>query len=119
MMIDGTKIELTDSSLTVLLHLMVAHRMGGIVHKSDLGAREEQGFKGISILRNEIKPGLGLHSDIIENDYHGNYNLSADVTIGECATDKLLKIGDARISALARRLQNHPSKKQKKSEGNS
>ena len=39
--------------------------------------------------------------DIIKNDYHGNYSLVDDVRVGECAVDKLIKIGDQTISQLA------------------
>lgn len=97
-------VQLTDNSLKVLLHLMVGKQKGDLVHKRDLGAAEEQGFKGISILRNELKGVLG-NLDIIKNHYHGNYSLESNVIIGECAVDKLLQIGDRTISSLARQLQ--------------
>jgi len=100
-------VELTDNSLKVLLHLMVGKQKGDLVHKRDLGAAEEQGFKGISILRNELKGVLG-NVDIIKNHYHGNYSLEANVIVGECAVDKLLEIGDKTLSSLARQLQHHP-----------
>ena len=74
------------------------------MHKIDLGATADQGFKGISILRNELKPALG-GVDIIKNHYHGNYSLVDNVTIGECAVDELFKIGDSTISGLAKQLQ--------------
>ena len=100
----GSKpVELTDNSLKVLLHLMVGKQKGDLVHKRDLGAEEEQGFKGISILRNELKGVLG-NVAIIKNHYHGNYSLEANVIIGECDVDKLLEIGDKTISSLARQL---------------
>lgn len=102
--IASKSVDLPDASLKVLLHLMVAQRKGETVHKIDLGATADQGFKGISTLRNELKPALG-GVDIIKNDYHGNYSLVDDVRIGECAVDKLLKIGDRTISRLATELQ--------------
>lgn len=103
-MIGQTSLELTDSLLRLVLHLMVAHGDGGGVHKRDLGANAEQGFKGISNLRNELKPALGPDIDIIENDYHGTYSLTDVVKIGHCDIKKLLAIGDATISELANRL---------------
>lgn len=103
-MVGHTRLQLTDSSLRVLLHLMVAHRLGGPVHKRDLGANNEQGFKGISILRAELKPALADGVDIIDNDYHGNYCLSAGVRIGEVDTKALDDIGDQRIAELAAQL---------------
>lgn len=111
-------VQLTDNSLKVLLRLMVARQKGALVHKRDLGAAEDQGFKGISILRNELKGALG-NVDIIKNHYHGNYSLESNVTAGECAADKLLLIGDITISALAKLLQNQTPGTPKKSEGNS
>jgi DNA-binding response OmpR family regulator len=106
-------VDLTDASLKILLHLMVAKRKGSPVHKVDLGATSEQGFKGISILRYELKPVLaGI--DIIKSHYHGYYSLVDNVTIGECAVDKLLDIDDKTVSSLATQLQDQapdPSKK--------
>jgi DNA-binding response OmpR family regulator len=99
-------VDLTDASIKVLLHLMLAQLKQTTVNKVDLGATADQGFKGISILRNELKPALG-GIDIIKNHYHGNYSFTDVVTIGECAFDKLLDIGDATISALATELQRH------------
>jgi FixJ family two-component response regulator len=116
--IASKSVNLPDASLKVLLRLMVAQRKGDPVHKIDLGATADQGFKGISTLRYELKPVLG-QVDIIKNDYHGNYRLADDVRIGECAVDELLKIGDATISALAKQLQHQASHRTKKSEGNS
>jgi DNA-binding response OmpR family regulator len=101
--IASKSVDLPNASLKVLLRLMVAQRKGEPVHKIDLGATADQGFKGISTLRNELKPALG-GTDIIKNDYHGNYSLAEDVRIGECAVDKLLKIGDHTISQLATKL---------------
>jgi DNA-binding response OmpR family regulator len=106
-------VDLTDASLKVLLHLMVAQRKGAPVHKVDLGATADQGFKGISILRNELKPVLA-GVDIIKNHYHGLYSFEDNVTIGECAVDKLLKIGDKTISSLAAQLQQQSTGRPKK-----
>lgn len=116
--IASTAVNLTDASLKILLHLMVAQRKGTFVHKVDLGAKTEQGFKGISNLRNELRPVLG-DVEIIRNDYHGNYCFEPSVMIGECAIEKLLAVGDKIISELAKLLQNQESRLPKKSEGNS
>ena len=110
-------VDLPDFTLKVLLHLMVAQRKGEPVNKRDMGATEDQGFKGISILRNELKPILGS-TDIIKNHYHGDYSFEPGVTIGECAVAKLHEIGDKTISDLAKLLQNQVPRS-KKSEGNS
>jgi CheY-like chemotaxis protein len=103
-MIGRTAVDLPDSLLKLLLHLIVAHGDGGGVHKTDLGANAEQGFKGISNLRNALKPALGSVADIITNDYHGTYRLTDRVRVGSCDIQKLLAIGDATISELANRL---------------
>ncbi len=105
--IAGKPVELTDNSLKVLLRLMVGKQKGSLVHKRDLGASEDQGFKGVSILRNELKGVVG-NVDIIKNHYHGNYGFGPNVIIGECAVGKLFEIGDKTISSLARHLQ-HPA----------
>lgn len=109
----GKAVNLTDASLKVLLHLMVAHRKGEAVHKVDLGAKDDQGFKGISNLRNELRQVLGS-TEIINNDYHGNYNFADKVKIAECDVDKLAGIGDTTISKLAMQLQPQRHKRNKK-----
>jgi DNA-binding response OmpR family regulator len=96
-------LELTDASLRLLLHLMVAQRKGVVVNKVDLGARAETGFKGVSNLRNELKPILGS-VNIIKSHYYGNYSFQTGVIIGSCAVDKLLEIGDKTIADLAKLL---------------
>lgn len=103
-MIGRTPVNLTDSLVRLLLHLIVAKGDGSGVHKRDLGAKDEQGFKGISNLKHELQPALGPDIDIIANDHHGTYTLSENVKIGSCDTQKLLGIGDATISRLANRL---------------
>jgi DNA-binding response OmpR family regulator len=110
-------IPLPEKSLKVLLHLMVAHVTGALVHKSTLGAKGDQGFKDISRLRQELKPALEDGVDIIKTDYHGNFSLTENVTIGNCDVDKLTSIGDRQISALAAQLRNELEARQPKSEG--
>jgi DNA-binding response OmpR family regulator len=103
-MIGRTAVDLTDSMVRLLLQLIVAKGDDGGVHKADLGAKDEQGFKGISNLKHELKPALGPDIDIISNDHHGTYTLIDNVKIGSCDTQKLLAIGDVTISKLASRL---------------
>ena len=108
-MVGHAPVDLTDASLKVLLRLMVGLRKGTHVHKTDFGSTEDQGFKGVSNLRNELKPALG-GADIIKNHYHGHYSFTDQVTIGECTIDNLVRIGDAKISDLAMQLDTPPSK---------
>lgn len=97
-------LELTDGSLKILLRLLVAHREGKGVHKIDLGANPDQGFRGISVLREALKVALPTGADIIDNDYHGTYTLTSDVVLVSCNIDNLRAIGDREISDLADRL---------------
>jgi DNA-binding response OmpR family regulator len=117
-MVGSRPIDLTDSSLRVLLELMVARGVGTGVHKRTLGASDDQGFKGVSVLREALKPVLSDGINIIDNDYHGNYWLTENVRIGSCDTERLEKIGDSRISKLAQKLRLQLKATHPKSEGN-
>jgi DNA-binding response OmpR family regulator len=111
--IGGKRVELTNASLKVLLQLMVGHQKRELVHKRDLGAKAEQGFKGISILRHELKSALGT-TNIIKNDHHGNYRLEAGIKIGPYAVEKLVELGDKTISELAKLLRHKKPSRSKK-----
>jgi DNA-binding response OmpR family regulator len=100
-------VNLTDASLKMLLHLMVAKRNGKRVNKIDMGAKVGDGLRGISVLRNELKQILGDVA-IIKSLYHGDYTLVDEVTIGECAVDQLIKIENRDISDLAKLLRKFP-----------
>ena len=97
--------DLPNRSLRVLLHLMVAKLAGRSVHKTELGARDDQGFKGISELRDDLKPALADGTNIIVNLYHGFYRLTDQVAIGPCDLSVLLAIDEAPITELARELE--------------
>lgn len=114
----GNPADLTDTSLRILLNLMVARQKGEMANKVDMGANAEQGFKGISNLCSELKPALD-DVKIVENKYHGDYCLSDRVRIGECALEKLRQIGNRAISTLIDQLQGPPSAPAQESEGNS
>jgi DNA-binding response OmpR family regulator len=106
-LVGAKALGLTDASLRVLLHLVVGRVTGEKVHKTELGARADQGFRGISVLRDVLKPALEEGVDIIKNDHQGYYWLVDEVVIGECDPDKLIALGDAKITALAERLRQH------------
>jgi FixJ family two-component response regulator len=95
--------HLTDSSLKVLLQLLVAHAEGSRVHKTELGATNDQGFKGVSVLREALKAAAGA-AEIILNDHHGNYWLAGNVTIGPCGVEKLVALEDVKVTELANKL---------------
>lgn len=103
-MVGSRSVNLTNSCLRTLLHLMVARASGGGVHKLTLGATDEGGFKGVSVLRAELRNALGDGVNIIANDYHGTYELVDAVTIGDCNTEKLTEINDREITELAKKL---------------
>ena len=101
-MISAKGLLLTDSLLCTLLHLVLGQRENRHVNKTELGANQDQGFKGISNLRNELKAVLG-EVDIIENYYHGDYGFVPSVAIGDIAFDKLLE--NHQISSVVVKLQ--------------
>ena len=103
----GASVDLTDASLRVLLYLVAGKLAGEKVHKTELGARADQGFRGISVLRDALKPALGAGVDIIENDQHGHYWLVEELAIGECDHAKLVELGDSQITELAERIRRH------------
>jgi DNA-binding response OmpR family regulator len=113
--------SLPDRSLKTLLRLMIAHTSGKGINKLDLGGTANQGFKGISELREMLKGALDVGVDIIPNEYGGVYRL-AGVEIGDCNAGALSKIGDQVITRLARQLAGKLSrqrrKRRSKSEGN-
>lgn len=100
--INGTTVTLTEASLLRLLRLACARISGAEwVHKSDLGAEEEQGFKGISRLREQLAPGLPGGQDIVENNHHGSYRLSSTVKVEEIAFEVLATSDSAVIVQVA------------------
>lgn len=116
--VGGNPVEVTDASLRILLNLILAHRKATVANKRDMGATGEQGFKGIANLQTELKLVLG-DVKIIQNKYHGDYCFVKGVSIGECAFDKLLQIGNHAITALVEQLRGPSSESAKESEGNS
>ena len=97
--------DLPNRSLRVLLHLVVAKLSGKPVHKTELGARDDQGFKGISELRDDLKPALPAGTNIIANLYHGYYRLTDQVSIGPCDIEALVAVDEAPVTELARELE--------------
>ena len=75
-----------------------------MVHKRELGASDDRGFKGVSVLRAALAPALPAGVDIVGNDYHGYYFLTDRVVIGACDIDALMAIGDRDITELAQAL---------------
>ena len=95
---------LTYGSLKVLLHLVKARLSGSLVHKTDLGARSDRGFRGISVLRQELAAACGNAKELITNDQRGSYGLADRVLLGPMAMEKLQRLGDHTITKLAREI---------------
>jgi CheY-like chemotaxis protein len=94
--------KLTHGALKVLLHLVKARLSDSLVHKIDLGARNDQGFRGVSILRNELgKAYDGDEKELVTNDQRGSYGLADRVKVGQVDTEKLERLGDQEITKLA------------------
>jgi hypothetical protein len=104
-MIGTRSADLPNRSLRVLLHLVIAKLSGKPVHKTELGGRDDQGFKGVSELRDDLKPALADGTNIIVNLYHGYYRLTDQVAIGPCDIAALVAIDEAPITELARELE--------------
>ncbi|MBN1773588.1 MAG: response regulator [Deltaproteobacteria bacterium] len=99
----GHVVLLTTGSLIILLHLVAGHVRGGDgwVHKNDLGAKTEQGWKGVSRLRDELRPGMPKKADFFENDKSGSYRLHGAIRIDAIDLPALESHWDARVKRLA------------------
>jgi CheY-like chemotaxis protein len=97
------KIELTKGALFVLLHLAIARLQGGVVSNVTLGAKQHEGFRPVSRLREQLQPS-GEYANIVTNDRHGGYTLKAEVTVAECDADGLKWLCDQELSDLAAKL---------------
>lgn len=103
-LIGSRKILLPNAQLKTLIRLIVARMEGSAVHKTALGFKAHEGFKGISVLRLALEPALPDNFDMFDNDYHGSYRLNDRIRIGECNTGSLLDTGDSVITELAEHL---------------
>ena len=97
-----TLLTLTQRSLEILLRLVLGRLESseGWVHRDELGARSDQGWKGISRLRDEV----GRTDVEIESDKSGQYRLSANVAIGVVDTERLEALREAAISKIASKI---------------
>jgi CheY-like chemotaxis protein len=98
--------DVPESSLLILLRLMVGRLEQRRVHKAELGAdAKEAGFKGISRLKTDIGPAVIKKLKPIRNDQKGSYWLDHSITIGACGSVELSRLGNARIDEAAARIQ--------------
>ncbi len=97
--------KLTQVALKVLLHLLKARVSNSSVHKTDLGARDDRGFRSVSVLRDQLAAACeGPVKELIKNDQHGNYSLADRVVPGSVDTARLERLGDREITKLAREI---------------
>jgi CheY-like chemotaxis protein len=97
--------KVTYGALKVLLQLVKGRLGNRPVHKNDLGGREGQGFRGISVLLEQLAVACaGDEKALITNDQRGSYSLAARVVLGTIATEKLERLGDQKITSLAREI---------------
>ncbi len=97
--------KVTYAALKVLLHLAKGRLANRPVHKSDLGARDGQGFRGISVLLQQLAVACdGDEKALITNDQRGSYSLAEKVVLGTIATERLERLGDHEITSLAREI---------------
>lgn len=102
--IGGRHAELTDRSLGVLLQLLIAQHKDGRVHKEDLGATADQGFKGVSVLAEEMKPAMPEGRRLVVNLYYGWYRLGDGIALGNVDFDGLVTAKNEKIRSLLREL---------------
>ena len=100
--------DLPNATLRVLLALVVGKLEDKHVHKRELGWRDDEGFKGTTDLRNDLRTVLPDGRDgewIVANEYYGMYHLADEITIGHCAIETLVGIDDEEITKLARQIE--------------
>jgi DNA-binding response OmpR family regulator len=104
--IDGRPVSVRNGSFVLLLKLVVARVRGGEgwARKDDLGARPEQGWKGMSRLRADLRPHLPPGVAFDESDRRGHFRLTDSIALAEIDFDALLRHSDARVRQLARDL---------------
>jgi CheY-like chemotaxis protein len=102
--IGGRHADLTDRSFGVLLQLLIAKLKDGRVHKEDLGATADQGFKGVSVLAEELKPAMPEGRRIFVNLYYGWYRLGDGIELGVVDFDALITAKNEKICTLLREL---------------
>jgi CheY-like chemotaxis protein len=100
--------DLPNATLRLLLRLVVGKLEGRHVHKTELGGRDDEGFKGTTDLRNDLRQALPDGRDgewLVVNEYHGMYHLADEIEIGHCAIESLVAIADDEITKLARQIE--------------
>ncbi len=95
---------LTAGAMKVLLQLAIAFQERRMVSKEVLGAKQHEGFRAISRLREQLRT-AGDRGDIIANDRRGGYSLRSEVTVVACNAEALKALEDKDIDRLAAQLE--------------
>ncbi len=105
-LLDEKSALLTNSSFLILLHLLAGRAKDekGWVHKTALGASSDQGWKGVSRLRDEVVALLPKKTDLTENDKSGYYRLNPEVSVERVDLKTLESHWDGRVRRVAAEL---------------
>jgi CheY-like chemotaxis protein len=105
-LLDEKSALLTNSSFLIFMHLLVGRAKDdkGWVHKTTLGASSDQGWKGVSRLRDEVIAFLPKKTDLTENDKSGYYRINPEVVVERIDLAALEAHWDGRIRKLATEL---------------
>ncbi|MBF0182241.1 MAG: response regulator [Magnetococcales bacterium] len=101
--VNGKPCSLPDVQLMLLMRLVVGRLQNerGWVHKNDLGAKDEEGFKLISLLNTSISPFLPHEMLFYDNDKKGSYRINRSIKIGTIGHELLERHSDVRIRNLS------------------
>ncbi len=92
--IGSSETELSLGRFMLLLKVIAARlRPGGPwIHRNDLGARIEHGWKGVILLNNDVADLLPAGLVLVENDGAGCYRLNQAIDVGEADLDAIAQI---------------------------
>jgi DNA-binding response OmpR family regulator len=103
--IGESAVLLTGASFVILLKLVAARCRGANewVHKSDLGATGDHGWKAVSRLKSELRGFVPTGIEVIGNDKSGGYQLATSVAVAVVDWRTLGSHTDGRVQAIASR----------------
>ncbi|MBF0342144.1 MAG: response regulator [Magnetococcales bacterium] len=104
--INGKPCFLPDVQLVLLMRLVMGRLQNdrGWVHKNDLGAKDEEGFKLISLLNTSIAPFLPHEMLFYDNDKKGSYRINLSIKIDNIGHELLERHSDVRIRDFATKI---------------
>ncbi len=105
--INGKTCSLPDFQFLLLMRLLVGRVRDnyGWIHKMELGAKDEEGFKGISNLNSAIRPFLPDGMAVYENDKKGRYRIHSGIGIGSIDYTRLAENEQIEIKQLSAEIQ--------------